>query len=578
MKVLILTILLAVFSIDVFSQNEGPPPPLIYSAPDKSQIAEFRADRLGFKIDFPGKPAETSKLSNEENVFIFKLYINGSNKIVKVTELGFDKLQNINAAEIFEQKKLEYLRAENNTLEYEKDISFKNFKGKEFAVKRGYEFQKSRVYIAGNKIYEITIDVTNWHILQNHYKPKVAEFEAEAAGFFDSFEIIRVTIIGDTTVIPDKINASKEIIQTKPAADSFNLQTRIFESKDGGFKAYFPTKPEKTVTQLKNSYGASDFVIYMSETPASVYGVSYFDMPTVITQDYEKTLNYHSQRDALINGTGGKLLSENVFEFKEINGREFVIFGNNSVATMRTFFVNQRMFRNLVIFPVADEKSALLKVKESQDLIKKFFESFAVTELPAPKATVVELPEDFAIKIENDTFYSGFFNFSIKIPKGFRFFEKEETDNAKKLGLEMSENLTTLNKDFLNLSYNRTALLMIAEKTAENAGDSSQILTIAAESLSSPIFSAKVMADSHLKILIEEKESISKTTQEELIGGEQFAWVEMHLKKTNSKHRVYFANIKGIAFQISYIYKTEEELNDFLKSLKTINFENQKSR
>ncbi len=372
------------------------------------------------------------------------------------------------------------------------------------------------------------------------------------------------------------VNVFAQNDKQNPETDSFDSQTNIFESKDGGFKAYFPTKPEKTVNKLVNSYGTSDFVIYMSDSPISVYGVSYFDMPTVMTQDFEKTLNYKSQRDALINGTNGKLLSENVFEFNKYNGREFVIFGNDSVIKMRTFFVKQRMFRNLIIFPADDEKSALVKIKESQDLMKKFFESFAVTELPAPKTSVVELPENFAVKIDNNTFYSGFFDLNIKIPEGFRVLEKKEADFAKQMGLEKSKNSTIKNKELLNLSYNRTAILMIAIKNSKTQPDASQILTIAAESMSFPDFSPKFLADFYINELVQGNETISKNTQEEVIGGNQFAWVETVNKKNKFLHRVYFANVKGLAFQISYIYTTGEELNEFLQMLKTINFDNQK--
>jgi hypothetical protein len=372
------------------------------------------------------------------------------------------------------------------------------------------------------------------------------------------------------------VNVFAQNDKLNPETDSFNSRTGIFESKEGGFKAYFPTKPEKTVNKLENAFGTSDFVIYMSESPTSVYGVSYFDMPTVMTQDFEKTLNYNSQRDALINGTNGKLLSDNVFEFNEHNGREFVIFGNDSVIKMRTFFVKQRLFRNLIILPADDENSALVKIKASQGLIKKFFESFAVTELPTPKTSVVELPENFAVKIDNNTFYSGYFDLSIKIPAGFRILGKKEADFAKHMGLEKSKNSTIRNKELLNLSYNRTAILMIAVKTGKTEPDASQILTIAAESMSFPDFSPKFLADFYINELVQGNETKSKNTQEELIGGKQFAWVETLNNKNNFKHRVYFANVKGLAFQISYIYKTGEELNEFLQMLKTMNFDNQK--
>lgn len=576
MKIIFLTILFGLFTVNVLTQISAPPPPLIYSAPDKSQIAEFRADKLGFKVNFPGKPVENVEYLENENIYIFKLYLNGSNKIVKVTDFSFEKSQNIKSAEIFEQKKLEYLSGENNSLEYEKEVSFKNYAGIEFGIKRGYIYQKARVYIVRNKVYEIIIDVTNWHILQSEEKSKVAEFETEAAGFFDSFEIIPIVIRGKTNIALNEKTVNNEIPQAKPAPDTFNSRTKIFESSDGGFKAYFPAKPLKRVNEIEHSFGKGSFTVYMTTSPLSVYGVTYFDLPNTLTEEVEKILNYDNQRNAMINGTNGKLLREDSFEFDKYKGKEYVIYGNDSVVTMRTFFVEQRMFRNLVIFPAKTEKDALTRVKTGQSLIKKFFESFAVTEIPKPLYNAVELPEDFAVRIENETFYSGLFNFSIKIPADYRIFDENETALAKQLGLELSETSTIKNKDILKVSNDRTAILLIATKEEENEQNLQQILTIAAESVSFSVFNPKSLADFYLKELLEENEVITKYPQEEIIGGENFAWVETLDKTDNSRHRFYVANINGLAFEISFIFYSNEQLNEFLELLKTANFKTQK--
>jgi len=45
--------------------------------------------------------------------------------------------------------------------------------------------------IANGKLYELYIDVTNWHILQANYPEKVRGFSEEAERFFKSFALLK---------------------------------------------------------------------------------------------------------------------------------------------------------------------------------------------------------------------------------------------------------------------------------------------------------------------------------------------------------------------------------------------------
>ncbi len=184
----------------VYSQTEAPPAPLRYSKPDTSLLQEFSAPRYGFKITFAGKPSESKEYLENENIFTFSTSQNGSSGIVKVTQLKTGGVGEISESKIFNSKKTDYLSNKKSSLDYEKDISVGNRNGKEYGINQGISYRKIRVFIFKNHVYEISIDVINWHVLQQFYKEKVKDFESESLRFFESFQFQPITITGSRNI------------------------------------------------------------------------------------------------------------------------------------------------------------------------------------------------------------------------------------------------------------------------------------------------------------------------------------------------------------------------------------------
>ena len=162
-----------------------PPPPLIYKAPEKNELKEFVSEDEKFQISFPGVPKVTKQeLPNGKNTN-YRVYRQGSNSVVSVTEFKFNLEKS--KEKIYETIRTIILKAPKTKIEAERHIQLNAISGEEFDVLSDYQYQKIRVFIVGNKMYEIRNDVTNWHIIGDKTKK---EFFDETNRFFDSFKFL----------------------------------------------------------------------------------------------------------------------------------------------------------------------------------------------------------------------------------------------------------------------------------------------------------------------------------------------------------------------------------------------------
>ncbi len=199
MKVLLNILLLlncAVFS--VFAQKQLPPPrALIYNAPDTKELKEFTSTENNFKAIFPGIPKVNKQDWEKVSVTSFRIYRQGSNTILNVYEFKND-LEQIKEKG-YELLKTSLLKTPDAKFEAERDVQTNGIGAKEFDFLVGLQFQRIRVLIVGNRVYELKNDVTNWHILSKYNKEKVADFERETTRFFESFKLL---VLPTPEVIP----------------------------------------------------------------------------------------------------------------------------------------------------------------------------------------------------------------------------------------------------------------------------------------------------------------------------------------------------------------------------------------
>lgn len=160
------------------------PPPIIYKAPEKVEIREFFADDRSFQAAFPGVP-NVSRQELENGSFTnFRVYRAGSNSVVNISVFNFDL--ETDRDKIYEFVRGNFLKTPNSRIETEKDISIGGKPAKEFEILRALQFQKTRILVSGSRVFEMTSDVTNWHLLSNLTKK---EFFDETERFFSSFKL-----------------------------------------------------------------------------------------------------------------------------------------------------------------------------------------------------------------------------------------------------------------------------------------------------------------------------------------------------------------------------------------------------
>jgi len=189
-------------------KNVPPPAPLIYRAPEKSELKEFTSEDTAFQITFPGVPKTSEQEISNGNVTNYRVYRQGSNSIVNTIDYNFELESNME--KIYETVKANLLKVPKSTVEAEKDIKVDGKVGKEFNVLQDYQFQKIRILIVGKRIYEIRSDVTNWHILSKYNKEKVVDFENETERFFSSFKLNKSLEINVSGVPKDFIGVATE--------------------------------------------------------------------------------------------------------------------------------------------------------------------------------------------------------------------------------------------------------------------------------------------------------------------------------------------------------------------------------
>lgn len=183
-------------SIAVWAQKM-PPPPLIYSAPKPAEIKEFISPDRKFKVSFPGIPRVEKEANEVYSGSVYFVIRAGSNSIVN--EIVYKENMEQKMDQFLERYKESILNSPNVSygktypkakIIVEKDIQIGDLKGKEFAYELVMQYYKVRVLFMKERVYEIKTDVTNWHILKDSMKDKVAEFDKESERFFNSFQIL----------------------------------------------------------------------------------------------------------------------------------------------------------------------------------------------------------------------------------------------------------------------------------------------------------------------------------------------------------------------------------------------------
>jgi hypothetical protein len=356
----------------------------------------------------------------------------------------------------------------------------------------------------------------------------------------------------------------------QPPKTATILKTPEFVSEEGGFKANFPGKPEKRVSTIEAAYGKTDYTTFQHATNTAFYMVAYLDFPTVIKDKTELRLRFDQLKNSMTEKQNARLIEEREVFFGEYLGHDYVFEIGNLTVNLRSLIIEQRLFQLTVSTRGNVTKSSENIKKYNSKLVDNFFNSFAVTKLPAPKSVAVELPQDFGVKIQDSGFRSDYFKFSINLPAEFAIVDEEEATYLKELGVEESKNQLPNRAKELDYSIQNTKILLtMMRQDAETA----LMFIIGAEKTSFPNFLPSAITDNYLKRFLEPAETVVTKTTLTKIGGVEFAWIETANSTDNLKQRLYVANRNGIALQLYFTYRNAKDLEVLMKSIQSIKFE-----
>ena len=344
--------------------------------------------------------------------------------------------------------------------------------------------------------------------------------------------------------------------------------TRLFESKDGGFKIAFPSNPTFKSSQVDSSFGKASINTYYLPTTFAEYVVVYMDFPTVLSEKFDLDTRFDAMRDAQVKSAKGKVISEVEIQYGSYYGRQFTVETGHLTYTTRTIAVEQRIFILTVTTKGSLSRQSEKLQASNESRITKFLDSFTVTNISKPVLSQVPLPADFGIQITGRRFYSRFFDISLDFPMQWNILNAAENELLTELGKE--EVTRTKPKLVDYLKGDTTRILGGVSRHNLETEVNNAVLLIAAERAPYPNFLPIAIANTYVKLFLDPNEKVVKPPSTQVIGGVQFAWLETYDPTSKITQRFYFANRKGIVFEIVLSFMDSSQLEPMLQSLQTL--------
>jgi hypothetical protein len=135
---------------------------------------------------------------------------------------------------------------------------------------------------------------------------------------------------------------------------------RVFTSKAGGFAVALPGAPDESTQRVLTASAAMEVHLFVVETNAGTYVVSYCDLPTDEVKAGSEAKRLDLARDGAVDKAKGKLRSEKERKLDGYPGRELVIVADKGPRIrMRIVAVKNRLYQAMAMGPA--------KFTESQD-------------------------------------------------------------------------------------------------------------------------------------------------------------------------------------------------------------------
>jgi hypothetical protein len=209
--------------------------------------------------------------------------------------------------------------------------------------------------------------------------------------------------------------------------------------------------------------------------------------------------------------------------------------------------------------------------KANQTRIDSFFDSFSVTRIAVPETEPVNLPEDFLVSLVGRRHSSKFFGSSMEIPEDWIMLDQEESNYLMELGKDLIKEKDP--KIYNRMTEVNNRVLGVFSRTSPSEGMFDGMMFVIAEKAPYPNFLPLSVAKTYIQLYLDPAEKVTIGPSTTQIDKVEFAWVETYDSEAKLYHRIYFANRRGISFEISMSYKNQSELELMLASLRTLRFD-----
>ena len=356
--------------------------------------------------------------------------------------------------------------------------------------------------------------------------------------------------------------------QTPPPPVAIKTQGLTYESAEGGFRVDIPAKPTIQSSPVDAAFGKSQVTSVTLSTSFAFYSVVFLDFPTQMTDRFDLNIRLDAMRDGQVKRLGARVAKDSEYLFGSHYGRENVFETVTETTSSRTFFAGPRLFSiSIVTKGKLSSQSEVLR-RGNQQRIDKFFDSFQITKIPDAKQEVTELPADFSVSIENGRFSSKFLGISLTAPSKWTLLDQEESATVMELGKEsIKKKNETLAERFED--KNARALAMFSNSPISQ-GVPDAVLVLMAEKAPFPGFLPSAVAKTYLQLFLETGETVAIEPTPARFGGIDFSFVETYRAKTKLRHRIYFANVKGISFEITMTYRDPANLKAMLSAAESL--------
>ncbi|MCB1025094.1 MAG: hypothetical protein KDB79_11925, partial [Acidobacteria bacterium] len=556
-----LTVIAAAMAFTFVARSQDPPPPpLIFAPPTASELQKFSPPDASFEAVFSGVP----KMSTQNNVGAhtdaYTATNHGLTTVVSVVRLTETVKSVLSGDELFEKVKDALLKPAGTRLISQTPVTFDGYRSMDYEVADTIGYTKTRVIPVNEKIFEITINVTNWSLLS---EAKRKSFEDEAARFYSSFKInsaIDPSLIAGETVSGNSgiRRANAEQANWIGEEDADGWREYRFDPLGGAVK--FPAEPAMETAPFETGLITAVMTSYTSTGDSQGYIFAEVNLGFSATADEFRKDMYDGWQSGLAEAFAGGKMDQFDIDVAGKPARKLV--GGNDRIRFEAIgvLVDGRLYQLMVV----SAKTAAKPESSGRDkvLSAKFFESFRTFPAKPGAVNTAEPIKKYQV-IGEEPYKNKEFGFTISLPLGWN----EVGDRGARQSLERIRNndksVNSKGKESLTQSAARTTFLFQAVKPLSVSGRSASFLCVV-ESVPISDLDSKTIAEASEENFIANMgyKSFSRLKVVNINGTIFYRiWVRKDINGTDLKQILYMRKAKGkiLQFGISYVEDADLE-------------------